>query len=79
MGDHSRTIRYGYPRPRRMVRPTLDHIHATGSRTWNPHLDKLLGIRVNSAKLHGIRVELANDLELELSWPNYLALELSLP
>ena len=30
MGDHSRTIRYGYPRPRRMVGPTRDNIHATG-------------------------------------------------
>ena len=38
MGEHSRTIRYGYPRPRRMVGPTRDNIHATvGSRTWNPH------------------------------------------
>ena len=36
-GDHSRAIRYGYPRPQRMVGLTLDNIHATvGSRTWNP-------------------------------------------
>ena len=39
MGDHSRTIRHGYPRPRRMVGPALDNIHATvGSITWNPHM-----------------------------------------
>ena len=38
MCDHSRTVRYGYPRPRLVVGPTVDHIHATvGSKTWNPH------------------------------------------
>ena len=45
MCDHSRTIRYGYPRPWRMVGPTLDHIHAAvGSRTWNPHKNKNLNL-----------------------------------
>ena len=46
MCDHSRTIRYGYPRPRRMVGPTLDHIHATvGAGTCNPQLPSMRCIR----------------------------------
>ena len=36
-------LRYGCPRPRRMVGPTLDNIHATvGSRIWNPHVPSFL-------------------------------------